>query len=206
MQLALLSGALVALVSSLPSGGSDWPQFRGPLGTGAVPAAEIPVEWSSDKNLAWEVSLKGQGWSQPVVVGTTVYLTSASGDGLERPMAMEAGAADPRTMKAGETPDVTIDWRVLALDLETGKELWSASAAKAKPKYPIHPSNTWATETPCADANGVYAFFGATGTLAAFDPTGKPRWKAELGAHPVMSGFGTASSPAILEGKLFVQC
>jgi len=189
-----------------PSGGSDWPQFRGPAGTGAVPAADIPLEWSATKNLAWKASLPGQGWSQPVVVGGTVYVTVAIGEGLEKPKAMDAGVADPRTWNAGPVPDTSIEWRVLALDLATGKERWSQSVGKAKPKYPIHPSNTWATETPVADANGVVAFFGACGTLAAFDPAGKPLWKAELGSYPTMQGYGTGSSPAIHEGKVFVQC
>jgi outer membrane protein assembly factor BamB len=201
----LLSLSLISCLA-LPSGGTDWPQFRGPSGTGAVPAAKLPTEWSETKNLAWKAVIPGQGWSQPVVVGNTIYLTTAVGEGLETPIGMEAGIADMRTQKAGAVPDVTIDWRVVALDLATGKERWSASVAKAKPKFPIHPSNTWATETAVADANGVYAFFGATGTLAAFDPAGKPLWKAELGTYPIMQGYGTGSSPAIHEGKIFVQC
>jgi len=197
--------ALALASAALPTP-QDWPQFRGPHGTGAVPAADVPLEWSEQEHVAWKVALPGQGWSQPVVVGSTIYVTTAVGEGLEEILGMEAGIADPRTAKAGAVPDVTLDWRVLALDLATGKERWSASAAKGKPKYPIHPSNTWAAETPVADASGVYAFFGATGTLAAFDPAGKPRWKAELGPHPVANGFGTGASPAIHAGKVFVQC
>jgi outer membrane protein assembly factor BamB len=199
-------GVLISFALVPASGGSDWPQFRGPNGTGAVPAADIPLEWSATKNLAWKVALPGQGWSQPVVVGNTIYVTAAVGEDLETPMGMEAGVADPRTMKAGSAPDATIDWRVIALDLATGKERWSQSVVKAKPKFPIHPSNTWATETPVADANGVVAFFGATGTLAAFDPSGKALWKVELGAYPTLQGYGTGSSPAIYDGKVYVQC
>ena len=180
MNPALVLGLVVSLLPSTGSGGSDWPQFRGPNGNGAVPAADIPLEWSATKNLAWKVKVPGQGWSQAVVVGATLYLTTAVGEGLETPMGMQAGVSDPRTMQAGTAPDVTIDWRVLALDLATGKERWSQSACKAKPKFPIHPSNTWATETPVADANGVYAFFGATGTLVGFDTAGKQLWKAEV--------------------------
>lgn len=210
MNPALVLGFVVSVLPSIgavtTAGGADWPQFRGPNGNGAVPAADIPLEWSASKNLAWKVAIPGQGWSQPVVVGDTLYLTTAVGQGLETPMAMDAGVNDPRTNMAGAVPDVTIDWRVVALDLATGKERWSASACKAKPKFPIHPSNTWATETAVADANGVYAFFGATGTLAAFDPSGKSLWKTELGSYPIMQGYGTGSSPAILDGKVFVQC
>lgn len=204
MQTTSLFLCLLSLPSS--TGASDWPQFRGPRGTGAVPAANVPLDWSESEHVAWKAEIPGQGWSQPVVVGGTVYVTTAVGQGLEAPMGMQAGVADPRTMKAGSAPDASIDWRVLAFDLASGKETWSASVVSGKPKFPIHPSNTYATETPVADAQGVYAFFGATGTLAAFDPAGKPRWKAELGAHPVAQGFGTASSPAIHAGRVFVQC
>src|SRR5262245_5225509 len=206
MHTALVLGLLTPFALARPSGGVAWPQFRGPEGTGAVPAADVPLEWSATKNLAWKAEVPGQGWSQPVVIGSTIYLTTAIGTGLEKPMAWEAGLADPRTSKAGAVPDVTIEWRVLALDLATGKERWAQSVTKAKPKFPIHPSNTWATETPVADAHGVYAFFGATGTLAAFDPSGKALWKVELGAHATTQGYGTASSPAIHDGRIFVQC
>ena len=206
MNLVLLAALPLSLASAPIPGDSDWPQFRGPHGTGTVPAAKIPLEWSADKNVAWKVAIPGQGWSQPVVFDGKVYVTTAVGEGLEGPMGMKDGIADPRTMKAGTTPDVAIDWRVIALDLTTGKQHWSVSAASGKPKFPIHPSNTWATETPVADASGVVAFFGATGTLAAYDTEGKPRWKTELGAHPTMQGYGTGSSPAILDGRVFVQC
>lgn len=198
--------ALVALSSVSPSGGSDWPQFRGPRGTGVVPEAAIPLEWSETQHVAWKAEVPGQGWSQPVAMKGTVFVTTAVGEELEAPMGMAAGVADPRTMKAGTAPEVTIDWRVLALDLATGKEKWSVSAARGEPKFPIHPSNTYATETPAADADGVYAYFGATGTLAAYDHAGKPLWKAELGAYPVVQGYGTASSLALHQGRLFVQC
>lgn len=197
---------ILGLVVSLSSGGHDWPQFRGPDGNGVVPAADIPLGWSETEHVAWKVAVPGQGWSQPVVVGGTVYLTAAVGEGLAAPLGLAAGLAHANSAsKPDGTPDVTIDWRLLAFDLASGKELWSVSACKAKPKFPIHPSNTWATETPVADANGVYAFIGPTGTLAAFDTAGKPLWKVELGVHAMLEGYGTGSSPAILDGKVFVQ-
>jgi len=205
---ALLSPLLVSGPARTVAGAapSDWPQFRGPNGDGVAAAAHPPSEWSGSKNLAWKAALPGSGWSQPIVIGGQVYLTAAVSQGLERPLGFEQGVRDPRTMKAGQAPALEIDWRVLAFDLESGKPLWSASAAKGKPLYPVHPSNTYATETPCADASGVYAFFGATGTLAAFDPAGKPLWKLELGPQRTETGYGTASSPALNEGRVFVQC
>jgi outer membrane protein assembly factor BamB len=201
-----LSIALVlAPILASSARGDDWPQFRGAGGAGVGPDAHIALEWSEGSHVAWKVELPGTGWSQPVVVGDLVFVTAAVAEGLEHPMGFAAGVADPRTAKAGTPPDVEIDWQVIALDLATGAKRWNASAAHGKPRFPIHPSNTYASETPAADANGVYALFGATGTLAAYDRAGKPLWKKELGARPTTQGYGTASSLALEAGKLFVQ-
>ena len=38
----------------------NWPQWRGPLGTGVAPNADPPIEWSETKNLRWKVPLSDQ--------------------------------------------------------------------------------------------------------------------------------------------------
>jgi outer membrane protein assembly factor BamB len=58
----------------------DWPQFRGPKGTGVGADTPIPLEWSSDKNIAWKAAVPGSGWSQPVIIGNLVFVTSAITD------------------------------------------------------------------------------------------------------------------------------
>src|SRR5947209_19758730 len=55
----------------------DWPQFRGPGGTGIAAEGLLPLEWSADKNLAWKVKSPGPGWSSPVVAGDKIFLTAA---------------------------------------------------------------------------------------------------------------------------------
>lgn len=204
-----MSLASVFLLVTLPTphspGDGDWPQFRGPMGTGVVAGGFDRTSWSED-DLAWKTTLPGSGWSQPVVLGDRVYLTAAAGAGIEAPMGFQAGVADPRTMKAGEVPDVEMAWQVVALDLATGKQRWVATAREGKPAQPIHPSNTWATETPCVDANGVYAVFGMAGVVAGYDHDGKALWTADVGVRPTAQGYGTSSSPALYDGRLFVQC
>jgi hypothetical protein len=207
MTRVLLGAALsLALGVAAPLAAEDWPQFRGPAGSGASRGTTLPTEWSAEKNVAWKVSLPGSGWSQPVVVGDKLFVTAAVADKLGKPKNFFGGVVDPSTTAAGKqkAPDVEIDWQVITLDRATGKTLWAKSAAKGKPKYPIHASNSYATETPCADADRVYAYFGATGTVAAFDHAGKEVWKAELGAYPTVNGFGSGSSPALGGGKVFV--
>ena len=85
------------------------------------------------------------------------------------------------------------------------KQLWSTTIAKAKPEFDIHPSNSFATETPAANEKGVYAYFGAAGVVAGLSHDGKLNWKRDVGVFKTNNNFGTGSSLAIDNDKLFVQ-
>jgi outer membrane protein assembly factor BamB len=189
---------------------ADWPQFRGPTGGGTADKATVPDEWGKDQNIAWTAKIPGSGWAQPVVVGDKVFVATAVTDPPFVPKDMMKGVMDPTsrpdpTAKAPKPgPDMKIDWRLLCLDVTTGKELWAKTAASGKPKYAIHPSNTFATETPCADAERVYAFFGQAGVLVAYDHAGKEVWKKEVGAFPGSADLGLGASSTLHAGTLFV--
>ena len=208
MRAISLAMTLIASLAAASCAGysraADWPQFRGGPAQGV--AAEPSL--TGEPKIAWQVTAPGAGWSQPIVFDKTIYLTTAVADPPILPKNFARGVADPRSMPGSKAsaPDSSIEWRVVAIDLESGDSVWSSIASTGKPKYPIHPSNTYATETPCADANGVYAFFGATGTAASFDHAGKLLWTRNMGAHPTDENFGTASSPALFDDKLFLQC
>ena len=78
--LAILLG-LWTLDSGLwTSFGADWPQFRGPQGTGVAAEAKHPDQWSPDQHLAWKTKIPGVGWSQPVVWGDKLFVTTAASD------------------------------------------------------------------------------------------------------------------------------
>src|SRR5690606_24200110 len=96
-------------------------------------------------------------------------------------------------------------WHVLCLDRKTGRVLWDQTAHEGKPTLPIHRTNTYASETPVTDGERVYAYFGMTG-LYCYDMDGKLLWKKDLGNFPMMFGWGTGSSPALYEDRLFIQC
>ncbi|MFN7733054.1 MAG: PQQ-binding-like beta-propeller repeat protein [Pirellula sp.] len=185
----------------------DWASFRGSTGNGAAIQATLPTNWTQD-DICWKTELPGYGWSQPIVFGETVYLTAAVSEQLKPPKNMMAGVVDPSTIAAGKlrAPDIEIDWQVIAVSLASGAIQWTHSATIGKPKFPVHASNSFATETCCADAHGVYAYFGATGTVVAVDHQGHERWRAELGAHKTVQGFGSGASPAISNGILAVTC
>ncbi len=62
----------------------NWPQWRGPSGTGIVEETGLPVRWGSDENVAWRAPLSGLGVSSPIVWGDRIFLTYQTGPGVLR--------------------------------------------------------------------------------------------------------------------------
>ena len=61
----------LGLALAIACGGSvaatDWPQWRGPRGTGATDEKNLPVNWNATENVAWNAALGGVGVSSPIV-------------------------------------------------------------------------------------------------------------------------------------------
>jgi outer membrane protein assembly factor BamB len=235
---AMRTRILVA-VALLPCGfaaacrADDWPQFRGPHGVGISNEANLPTEWSADKNVAWKVKVPGYGWSSPIVWGDRVFLTTAVSDKQQPPVAGMGGPfakgggfgngpkADfpPKSGKGfppkgmggfpggfgGKPPDAVYRWELHCLDAKTGKTVWKRVAAEQKPKTPINPTNTYASETPVTDGERVYAYFGMTGVYC-YALNGDLVWKKDLGSYPTFFGHGSGASPALDNNRLFIQC
>src|SRR6516165_6880598 len=62
----------------------DWPQFRGPGGTGVSAETGLPVRWSATQNIRWKVDLPGRGLSNPVIARGRLFLTACSGPEQQR--------------------------------------------------------------------------------------------------------------------------
>src|SRR5690606_7910365 len=60
---------------------SQWPAWRGPLGNGTLPAAQIPTQWSPTENLRWTQPLDSWGDSTPAIADGRVFLTSQNDAG-----------------------------------------------------------------------------------------------------------------------------
>lgn len=207
--------AVVAATTAATAG--DWLQFRGPNGSGVSTEKGLPDTWAADKNVAWKVEVPGVAWSSPLVIGDKVILTTAVADGQPKPGGGFGGGGGGGGLPGGgggrpaggggrgAGPDKVYTWKVLCLDKATGKELWAKTAVEGKPKYGTHRSNTFATESPVSDGERVYAYFAANGAVAAYDLTGQELWKKDIGAYPSTNGWGTASSAALHDGKVFIQ-
>ena len=58
----------LALVTARPVfiSADNWPQWRGPAGTGASIDSGLPETWSDTSNVAWKTRLSGVGASSPI--------------------------------------------------------------------------------------------------------------------------------------------
>src|SRR4026209_1244223 len=55
----------------------DWPQWRGPLGTGVARNANPPITWSETNNVKWKVKLPGHGTATPVIWQKQLFVQTA---------------------------------------------------------------------------------------------------------------------------------
>jgi outer membrane protein assembly factor BamB len=177
-----LSSAMLGAQEKL----SDWPQFRGPGGQGISADKGLPVTWGPKENIVWKVALPGAGASTPIVVGPRIFVTCFSGYGVP---GQPAAALD------------RLKLHVVCLDRGSGKILWIKHAAPKLPEQPtMRENHGYASSTPVADGERLYAFFGKTGVVA-FDHDGKRLWQAEVGAG--LNGWGSAAS-LMLAGDLLI--
>ncbi|RPI82476.1 MAG: hypothetical protein EHM42_09425, partial [Planctomycetaceae bacterium] len=160
--------------------------------------------WLKSGSPAWRTEIPGAGLSQPILFEGSIYLTTAIGPGVVRPKSMQSGVTDPSTMGRPNVPKEKLQFQLLKLDPRDGSIVWARTVAEKIPTIGTHASNSYATETPCAADGKIYAYFGATGDLAAFDTDGKELWKKDFGPQQISNQFGTGASPAIHDGRLFL--
>ncbi len=226
MKCSALSAALVAsapsaaLVASEPS--VAWPQFRGPAGAGVLDTGKLPTTWSIKDNVAWSVEVKGRGWSSPVAWNNTVFVTSAISPGAFKAPStgifgndfyadlMKQGLSEEEASKRVVARDVEVTaesgeirYMVFAFDANTGQLKWEREAHKGLPFGGRHRKNTFASETPATDGERLYVYFGNVG-LFAYSLDGRPLWNARFDPQPMYLDFGTAASPVVHDGRVFI--
>ncbi len=202
-QLRRLAGAalLVAGVAGGPALASaqEWTQFRGPGASGVVADnPRLPERWSATENVAWRSPMPGLAWSSPIVARGMVIVTTVVSEGdVESP---EGG------WYAGGERGVPRDrhqWLVYALDVESGETRWITEVHAGVPESSHHLKNTFGSATPVTDGESLYVLFGNLG-LYAIDFDGTVRWSRELPPARTRAGWGTASSPVLHDGRLYL--
>lgn len=141
---------LIAYISA-SAAEADWPQFRGPNGSGVATDSSPPIEFGPENNLLWRLELQS-GHSSPVVSGDLIFLTTF----------------DPKRKQLS----------VVAIDRHRGTIRWERAVAPKEIERG-HPSFNPASSTPVTDGERVVAYFGSYG-LICFDLEGNPQWELPL--------------------------
>ncbi len=150
MRLLLLTTLFSVPLLSLS--GADWPQFRGPLGTGHAPGASPPLEWSESRHVKWKTPIPHKGWSTPVVQGEVIWLTTATDDGKE--------------------------YFALRLNRKSGAVEQNVRLFTSEAPEPLgNTVNGYASSSPLIDGDLVFIHFGSYGTAALDARTGEEKWR-----------------------------
>jgi outer membrane protein assembly factor BamB len=192
---------------------ADWPQWRGPRGTGASDEKNLPVRWSASENIAWKAAIGGVGVSSPIVSADRVFVTSQQGAGVRRPgshprlaQGASAGVAGERALAGSIAGDRTF-FVVEAFNRADGRRLWQHRSEASGPLPGVHDKHNLASPSPVSDGQMVYAWFG-TGQIVALDMNGKLVWERHLGKEiaPFDINWGHASSPTLFGDTLLLLC
>lgn len=169
--------AVSGLVAASLLLGWQWPEFRGPNGTGHAAERGLPLTWSETEHVRWKTAVHGRAWSSPVVLDRQVWVTTATPDG--------------RQLFA------------VALDRDSGAIVHDLKLFDvATPQY-AHPFNSYASPTPAIEPGRVYVTFGAPGTAAIDTATGKVLWtRRDLECNHYR---GAGSSPVIFRDLLLLH-
>ena len=121
--------------------------------------------------------MPGTGWSSPIIAGGRVWTTTALAD-----------------------RDVSL--RLVAYDVESGREVVNTEVFRIRNPGGINPKNTHASPSPVIEGDRVYVHFGAQGT-AALTTAGEVVWK---GKFPYESQHGAGGSPILVGDLLIFSC
>ena len=163
--------AVVLLLVRASCFAEDWPQFRGPNGSGvSASKRSLPEKFSTTENKIWATPV-GDGIASPVVASGRLFTTAMQGE---------------RVM------------RVLAFDADSGKQSWYRDLP-LNDLPPITPPNSQASSTPCADAERVYLYVTTRGLVSLDAASGEVLWEHPLPQPQYLMDWGAASSPVLVD-------
>src|SRR5439155_5197389 len=170
--------------------GADWSQFRGPGGLATSTEKDLPVRWSSKKNVVWRTLLPGPGTSSPVTAGNRVFLTCYTGYAVD-------------DAKPGKMEDLRR--HLLCVDRGNGNILWQKEFQPLLPEHQYAGEGSYhgySSSTPATDGERLYVFFGKSGVFC-FDLDGNQLWHADVGQG--IHHWGSAASPLLYKTLLIVN-
>jgi len=163
----------------------NWPQWRGPEGTGTSREQGLPLVWNESRNLLWKVPIPEWGNSTPAVWQDAVFLTAQQGRQL--------------LLLRYSKQDGSLVWR---------QRVGTAKVPRGKPRrgaQTFHELHNLASPSPVTDGERVIVHFG-NGELAAYDMQGAELWRHNLQQEhgPFTIWWGHAASPVIVGNVVIV--
>lgn len=182
---------------------ANWPQWRGPLGTGAALKGNPPTEFSETKNLKWKTEIPGKGHATPIVWENKIIIQTAVPT-EEKITVEESTPSEGQQRMSGTKTDAIHEYRVILVNRETGKIEWQTTITRELPQESTHELGSWASNSPCTDGEYIYAYFGSRG-LFCLDFSGKVIWERDFGQMQKHMSFGEGESPYLYGDKIFIQ-
>jgi outer membrane protein assembly factor BamB len=201
----------------------SWSQFRGPEANPVGRESKLPLRWSQSENVEWSTEIPGRGWSSPIVHGDRIYVTTTITEGASKSPQTgtefsneyvaelaQQGLSQEEILKRVTQRDielpheVTVDYVLMCLDLNSGKELWRRTYHHGQPPGGRHRKNSFTSETPITDGERIYIHAGNLGVFA-FTMDGELSWSQTVQPHQVYLDFGTGSSPILAEDLVVVM-
>jgi len=146
--LALIAGSAAGTAAGESTG---WTKFQN--GGASVGAAQLPIQWSPEENIAWTAEIKGYGQSTPIVAHDQIVVTSTSGDNKD-------------------------NYHVSSFAVKDGSERWRIDLTNPSP-FANTPMVSRAAPSAVATPQGFVAFFEG-GLLVGIAPDGTKLWEKDL--------------------------
>ncbi|HEX8283168.1 MAG TPA: PQQ-binding-like beta-propeller repeat protein [Pyrinomonadaceae bacterium] len=189
---ASLIATLLATFAARGAVAEDWPQFRGPNGSGVSTSAGLPEVFGPEKNVVWKTPLP-PGHSSPVLTRDRVFVTAYV---EEKAAGGQQPAVGTKVNAGGKNHKLL----VICLDRQTGKPLWQREVPRSR-EGRLQNVNNPASPSPVTDGANVFVFFQEFG-LVSYDGAGKERWRLPLGPFNMFYGFG--ASPILVDDKVIL--
>ena len=158
----------------------QWWRWRGPEGTNHAAAGVSGPASLERSKAAWSVNLPGRGHSSPIVVGDSIYLTTAD-------------------KSAGTQSALAIS--------RDGKPKWSQKIHQGGIPTENHPKNTEASPSLAFDGESLFGSFYNSGAifLTKLSTAGKVLWQKKVGDYqPRQYKYGYAASPLLYGNSVIV--
>ena len=186
--------ALVLLAGAVRRANADnWPQWRGPEGTGVSQEKDLPIVWHEGRGIVFKTPLPAWGTSTPAIWGEAIFVTSHTDKNELLLIKLDK--------KSGE-----IVWTQNVGSGEARREEGKGKGS-SRDKQKFHQLHNLASPSPVTDGKTVVVHFGS-GDLAAYDFAGQQLWKRNLqedyGGYSIW--WGHANSPVLFQGLVISVC